>query len=223
MLPTKVKSQLRLHWYPIFKMMEKGLDNDVRDRNVDADYLSSSFSIGRDYLKTRVSYVFENPKCHQDTWGISTWSKKVSRSTIEKQGNDNDKSKLEPATAHMNRPRQQNGRRRPLADRRRVRQRIRAPAAAAVSVEDDNDYSEDDFNENEQQQQQQQEQAALPDLTGQLCERARERGREIERQVLNEVQREQQVQEEEARRISRNGRPDGDGGLLFFSRGSRQS
>ena len=120
MLPPDARKKFQLHWKPIFSLMEGAPDLEISPA-MDTDSISLSFSVGKEYLKARVSYAFESERATPDQWGISTWSRKVARSQITKHGNDSDKANLPVATRH-NQPRQQrNPRNRPLADLRKTR------------------------------------------------------------------------------------------------------
>jgi hypothetical protein len=44
---------------------------------MNTDSISLSFSVGKQYLKARVSYAFKSEQATPDQWEISTWSKKV--------------------------------------------------------------------------------------------------------------------------------------------------
>jgi hypothetical protein len=124
MLPPKLKKNFQLYWRPIFSMMEQAPGIEIRETGIDAQYLQASFATGKEYLKTRVSYVFENQRQQHDGWEISTWSRKVARSSIMKHGTDQDKANLPTEESYRNRPRQQRGRNKPTSDRRRVRRRV---------------------------------------------------------------------------------------------------
>jgi hypothetical protein len=124
MLPPKLKKNFQLYWRPIFSMMEQAPGIKIRETGIDAQYLQASFATGKEYLKTRVSYVFENQRQQHDGWEISTWSRKVARSSIMKHGTDQDKANLPTEESYRNRPRQQRGRNKPTSDRRRVRRRV---------------------------------------------------------------------------------------------------
>jgi hypothetical protein len=126
MIPKHVKQKFQLHWRPIFAMMEQAPGLEIPETgNCDAAYITASFNTAKEYLKTRVSYVFMNERAHPGRWEISTWSKKVARSSILKGGTVADRANLPVENSHRNRPREQKGpRSRPLADRRRVRRRV---------------------------------------------------------------------------------------------------
>jgi hypothetical protein len=124
MLPPDVRKKFQLHWMPIVSlMMEAAPDSEILPA-MDTESIALSFANGKEHLKTRVSYVFESERASPDRWGISTWSKKVARSSILKHGNISDKANLPVATRH-NKPRQQrNPRHKPIADLRRTRRRV---------------------------------------------------------------------------------------------------
>jgi hypothetical protein len=128
LLPPDMKNIFNLHWRPIFSLMEQtpGLEVPVDPSTIDAATLDATFGMAIEYLKTRVQYVFQNPKANPLEWTTSTWCKNISRSAIEKKGTDEDRAKLPPAT-HRNAPRTQNKRKRtPMEDaRRQVPRRIR--------------------------------------------------------------------------------------------------
>ena len=100
-------------------MMEAAPGIEIRETGIDSHYLCTSFDAAKEYLKTRVSYVFENEHLHLERWGISTWSKKVQHSSILKDGTEKDKANLPPELNH-NKLCQQHGHTKPQADRRRV-------------------------------------------------------------------------------------------------------
>ena len=60
--------------------MEEGLDNIPQ--NPSADAIEELYLQGTNYLKTRVGFVFENPKLHPRNWTISTWAKNVKQNVI---------------------------------------------------------------------------------------------------------------------------------------------
>jgi hypothetical protein len=99
---------------------------DEPDLNI-LDPIALSISVEKQHLKTKVSYILENPQSSPDQWGISTWSKKVARSSILKDGNALDISNLPEASCY-NQPRQRhNPRQRGLVDLPRTRRRTIRP------------------------------------------------------------------------------------------------
>jgi hypothetical protein len=101
-LPKKLAEVYKLHWRPLFAMTEKGVGKIPE--LLTAEIVNNLYNLGTEYLKTRVSYVFENDKLHHNNWVIATWAKYLSRSVIMKKGTDNDKQHL-PVATHLNRPR----------------------------------------------------------------------------------------------------------------------
>ncbi len=57
------------------------------------------------FLKTRVEYVFRKRRANPMQWELSTWSKQVQRSSIEKNGTKSDKAALPTGTSRYNKPR----------------------------------------------------------------------------------------------------------------------
>jgi hypothetical protein len=206
MLPPEARKKFQLHWKPIFSLMEGAPDLELSPV-MDTDSISLSFSVGKQYLKTRVSYAFDSERATPDQWEISTWSKKVARSSILKHGTVSDKANLPVATRH-NQPRQQRQpRQRPLADLRRTRRRVervtageqehpggRARVIQTVEVPPATNGD------------------GLPDVRANLTAAATARGDEIEREVSEEMAEELT----EHRRLTNLGRPDGHGGEIFI-------
>ena len=91
-LPKALRTSFSLHWQPIYKLMESAPDININASPHD------SFNVGYDYLKSRVSYVFMNPKSKPETWLVSYWSLKVQRSSIVKYGTEEDKLQLSTPT-----------------------------------------------------------------------------------------------------------------------------
>ena len=69
---------------------------------VDDEFVSSSFDLATEYLKTRAMYVWWKAKDHRTVYdySIGTWSRYVQRSLIEKWGNPEDTASLPAPTAH---------------------------------------------------------------------------------------------------------------------------
>ena len=122
-----------------------------------------------------MSYVSESERTTPDQWGISTWLRKVCRSSIMKNGNDSDKSHL-PAATHCNRPRQQRQpHKKPLAHLRRTRRRLlveRATDGGGLPVEEpavgatiNDDTEEDDGGDGRLPRQADEELTATNDAT----------------------------------------------------------
>jgi hypothetical protein len=191
MLPLDARKKVQLHWKPIFSLMESVPADLAILPVMDTDSISLSFSVGKQYLKARVSYVFESIGATPDRWGISTWSKKVARSSILKHGNVSDKANI-PVATHHNQPRQQcNPCKRPLADLRRIRRWVEREPAATNDGDGDGPVR------------------LL--LAVNLTATDIARGEEIEREVSEEMAEELR----EHRRVTNAGRPDGHGGVIF--------
>jgi hypothetical protein len=152
-LPRKLAEDYKLHWRPLYSMMEKGFGNipEVLTPTI----VNDLYDLGTQHLRTRVSYVFTNEKLHHNDWVISTWAKYLSRSMILKKGTDNDKQHL-PAATYLNRPRAAGLKRRRGANAVAIRleqpaerQRRRGPHTAIefevqVTHHANNDSSNDD-------------------------------------------------------------------------------
>ena len=95
-----IGTELRTKWRPIFNMMEECPGLEIPE-TIDDTFVATSFEMATDYLKTRVSYIWEKAKDERvvRSFSIGTWSKKVARSEIEKHGTINDVSRLPPKTA----------------------------------------------------------------------------------------------------------------------------
>lgn len=65
-----------------------------------------NFKIGYEHLKSRVEYIFNNPKMKHDTWRVAYWCVKIQRSSILKSGTRADIARL-PAGKGKNKARQQ--------------------------------------------------------------------------------------------------------------------
>jgi hypothetical protein len=101
-LPRKLAEDYKLHWRPLYSMMEKGFGNIPKV--LTPAIVNNFYDLGTEYLRTRVNYVFTNKKLHHNAWVIATWAKHLSRSMIMKKGTDDDKRHL-PATTYLNQPR----------------------------------------------------------------------------------------------------------------------
>jgi hypothetical protein len=205
MLPPDVRAKFQLHWKPIFSLMEGAPDLEILPGN-STESIALSFSVGKQHLKATVSYAFESERATPDQWEISTWSKKVARSSILKHGTVSDVANLPVATRH-NQPRQlRQPRHRPLTDLRRTRRRneraatepqggrgrARRTGGVAPPATNNGDAG------------------GLPDVN--LTATAMARGEAIEREVGEEMEEELR----EHRRLTNLGRPDGHGGEVFI-------
>jgi hypothetical protein len=103
----KLKNDLKTQWTPVFAMMEEGIaslgvpPNSYGSWSSEA-HVTQLYVMGREYLRRRASYIWLMPKSRPESWAISHWSKKLSRSEIEKNGNASDLEML-PAPKKCNR------------------------------------------------------------------------------------------------------------------------
>jgi hypothetical protein len=96
-LPKPIRQGFNLHWRPIFEVMEACPGLDVADED--------SFEQGIAFLKSWVKYLFKKRRAKPMQWELSTWSRHVQRSSIEKNGTKSDKAALPTGTSHFNKPR----------------------------------------------------------------------------------------------------------------------
>jgi hypothetical protein len=111
MLPKKFKSQFSLsNWRRIFEFIEQ--DPTFVFESSNPGNVQAAYDHALEYLKTRVSFAFANPKVDPRGWRISNWCKTTAYSYILAHGTQADKEKLPQATnrnrAHLqHRPRRQ--------------------------------------------------------------------------------------------------------------------
>jgi hypothetical protein len=61
LLPVKAKRDFQLHWKKIFEMMEEAPDLQFPPNSqVTNEFVESSYETAAEYLKTRVSFTFNN-------------------------------------------------------------------------------------------------------------------------------------------------------------------
>ena len=112
-MPKSARSAFRINWLPIFSIMDRVLVDCEIEHELSSHDVDRFFAEGTEILKTRASYCFENSKHH--LWTVSTWSKKVSASFIEKYGTEQDKLAIPPPKNSFSRKsRTSNGRKRQL-------------------------------------------------------------------------------------------------------------
>ena len=118
-LPKKVADIYKLHWRPVYKMMEQGLSGPI-PVSPSIDEVNNLFEQGTNFMETRVSYIFGNPRFHYNEWTLATWSHHIGRNQIMKHGTENDKQNL-PEQHRNNRPHNPGRKRRiaPQGPRRR--------------------------------------------------------------------------------------------------------
>jgi hypothetical protein len=97
-LPDSEKNVYGTSWKQIFDLMEKapGLIIPADPKDIDDQFIEDSFNTATDFLKQRVSYIWELKNRTIANWSISTWSKHISPGFIRDLGNENDKQFLEP-------------------------------------------------------------------------------------------------------------------------------
>ena len=99
-LPNKkLQDEFNGKWKPIFtKMQEAPGIPDKIPPNVDEQFIRESFAAGTEYLKQLASYIWSSAKDESDLskYLIGTWSRKISRSEIEKNGTPEDIANLPP-------------------------------------------------------------------------------------------------------------------------------
>jgi hypothetical protein len=104
MLPNKeLKNAYKLQWKPIFAFVSEAA-NFPTHNNITTEEINQAYDRIIEHLKSTVSYCFLKNKSPQDNWTIATWSVRVSRSSIEKNGTQSDKEKLGDAS-NRNKPR----------------------------------------------------------------------------------------------------------------------
>lgn len=97
LLPTKaLKDVFNLHWKPIFGFVTEAAEFP-NQADATADSINAACERSVAHLKSTVSYCFAKKKHPETDWLIGTWSVRVARSSIEKNGTDSDKAKLPPA------------------------------------------------------------------------------------------------------------------------------
>ena len=111
-------------------MVQAALGIEIQETGIDSHYLCTSFDAAKEYLKTCVSYAFENEHLHLEQWGILAWLKKVQHSLILKDGTEQDNANL-PPELNCNKLPQQHGHTKPQADRRQVQQCLNSTSRCA--------------------------------------------------------------------------------------------
>jgi hypothetical protein len=148
-LPMKIADIYKLHWRPVYVMMEEGIGDEIPEPLTTA-IVNNLYERGTEYLQRRVSYIFQNEKLHHHDWVIATWARYLSRSMIMQRGTERDKSNL-PAPTHFNRPRPARQTRRVpnqqnvvAAEQPAQRQRRRGPHSAQLLEEAVSSSSDED-------------------------------------------------------------------------------
>lgn len=97
-LPKKIADIYKLHWRPVYLMMELGI-GEIPEQ-LTAAIVNNLDERGTEHLQARVSYIFQNEKLHHHDWVIATWARYLSQSMIMQRGTEQDKSYL-PAPTHF--------------------------------------------------------------------------------------------------------------------------
>lgn len=66
-LPKKIADTYKLHWRPLFQIMEEGLD-DIPPMNPSTEISEALYNQATLHLQTRVGFIFENKKFNQNNW-----------------------------------------------------------------------------------------------------------------------------------------------------------
>ena len=113
LMPKSAKSTFRINWIPIFSIMDRVVVDCKIEHEFSSHDVDRLYAEGTDILKTRASYCFQNS--NHRLWTVSTWSRKVSASFIEKYGTEQDKLALPPPKNNFSRKsRTSKGRKRQL-------------------------------------------------------------------------------------------------------------
>jgi hypothetical protein len=70
-LPKKIADMYKLHWQPVYVMMEEGIGDKIPEHSTTA-IVNNLYERGTEYLQRRVSYIFQNEKLHHHDWVIAT-------------------------------------------------------------------------------------------------------------------------------------------------------
>jgi hypothetical protein len=129
MLPNPIRQGFNLHWRPIFEVMEACPGLDVADEDL--------FEQGIALSKSRVEHVLNKRRTKPMQWELSTRSRHVQRSSIEKSGTESDKAALPTGTSRYNKPRKTGTfkrKRKASNHRRRSRQPPQQQEAAVAAL-----------------------------------------------------------------------------------------
>jgi len=97
-LPDNLKNAFKLTWLSFFKFLNDPaiFHTEGSNDSPTEDEINGCFDRCVNYLKSSVSYCFAKNKDPINDWLLSTWSVRVTRSSIERYGHDSDKAKLGP-------------------------------------------------------------------------------------------------------------------------------
>ena len=99
LLPRKVANKLKIEWRPVLAHIQSAVDlSNLKQEDISSEYINSTFATATEHLKLNVcSYVWQKYK-KNESWKISTWSKRVSYQVIKSGGTENDIINLPVAT-----------------------------------------------------------------------------------------------------------------------------
>jgi hypothetical protein len=96
MIPESEWKKYKVEWLPIMHLMEKATLDMANV--VNPELMTSEYEKAVAYVLDQVSYLKDAKK--NCSWTVSTWSKRISRSSIMKDGNDEDKARLSDETRY---------------------------------------------------------------------------------------------------------------------------
>jgi len=105
-LPKDVATSFKLSWMPIMNEMTNApsLEIPANASEITAEVSSCLFDIGTAHVRSKAAYIWDNNKYKKrDSWSVSTWSMRVRRASILKNGTEEDKRQL-PEETRFNRP-----------------------------------------------------------------------------------------------------------------------
>jgi hypothetical protein len=225
-LPGPIKDQYKLHWKPIFSYLEGNGAYEVprNTQQMTDGEIERIYDQCINFLKENVSYCFQSRRANPTNWALGTWSIKTRRSSILKNGTEEDKAKVVDAT-NRNRARGPNtrpGRQNATNPLYRYRQRSRVERLIRNNQQQETKEDDEDAfgNRNNQQQETKEDDE---DVFGnvfhnaELSEAARARLEEIRQEVDAELRVEVQEQQEIRNRV---GDAVGEDGNWLWHRGT---
>ena len=101
-VPKSIYNSFKSSWMPIFKLMEEGDGVDIPSdsQNMTSRELKHLYDLGIEHVKKVASYIFDKYDKKNSDWNVSTWSTKVRRNAILKNGSQSDIAQLPPATRY---------------------------------------------------------------------------------------------------------------------------
>ena len=99
MLPHNLKATFRTHWLPIFKFLAEKLETQSTEAFEDDEVeIEEKYLRCAAHLKEHVSYCWNKKNIDPMKFTLGTWSNKISRSAIVKNGNATDLEKVSAAS-----------------------------------------------------------------------------------------------------------------------------